>query len=342
MAVTSKTIAKRLGINQSTVSRALKGQSVSKETIERVRQMAEELGYRPNVGAQIMASGRTGMYGLLIPTATNPFCGRVIDGIQAKAMRDGFYVAVGAYQVNIDEFKRYLDLFVRERRVDGLIVFPMHDPRVLEALAAVATEDMPIVLMGKTLIHGIHVVDSDHEAAGHEIAMHLLDHGHKRIGVVMGMLNADLAQVAMQTDTRVIGMHQAMLERGIMPQPDMVVNCESTLEGGYRAAMDLLQRTPRPTAIAAVNDLLAMGVISAAQKLGLRIPDDLSVTGYDNIELAQFFNLTTINNLTPDLIDAPLSFLHEVLERGFKATGRMTACTRPQLIVRGSTGPARD
>jgi len=347
MKVTTEEIARHLGINRSTVSRALQGKLVSARTIERVRAAAEELGYQPNVGARIMATGRTGMYGLLIPRASNPYFGRVIDRMQALALEDGYHIALGCYLENFEEYARYVDLFARQRRVDGLIIFPMHAPRMIEPIVALPERHVPIVVMGECLNERVHWAGTNIEMGWYAMTRHLLDLGHRRIGAVIDLLGTGMTGQMTSIDRSLMppgdgrhsGLVRALAERGEELAPDGLVLCASTLQGGLAAGRRLLDQNPRPTAIFAGNDLLAMGVIRAAQERGLRVPDDLSLAAYDNADYAELYDLTTVENLTDEIVGAPLRILRRVLEAKGEPIGQQSILLKPELVIRGSTIP---
>jgi LacI family transcriptional regulator len=337
--ITAKKIAEYLGINQSSVSRALHGKKVSKETIERVQRAASELGYRPNLGARIMATGRTGIYGLLTPGTTNPYMGWVIERSQAKSLEGGHYVALGDYQEDFDEYNRYIELFVHQQLVDGLIIYPMHDARLLDPIGGDLAGNIPIVMIGQCTHPRIHWVRQDHQFGWMQMANHLVELGHRNIGVLLDFLGRGDNAIQLDEDPRYCGFVNALEAANIKWDMANLIKCRSSLESGYSGARELLSRPNPPSAIFASNDLLAMGVLSAAQEMGVSIPEQLSVVGYDNTDFSKFFDLTTVDNLNDEVVVAPIEILNRVTEEGFEKTGKLTRTFRPKIIIRGSTGP---
>lgn len=339
MPVTSKDIADHLGVNQSTVSRALAGKLVSKEMVEKVRRAAEELGYSPNIGARIMATGRTGLYGLLVPRVTNPYYARFVERFTALALeQDGYHLALGCFLEDVEEYKKYFRLFLKEQRVDGLTVFGGHRP-YLQVLAEVTKDDIPVVLMGETLLPCIHTTGMDHERGWYDVAKHLIGLGHKRIGLIIDYLGFDPKEVEPPMDRRFFGFNHAINESGIDWNKDWFFPCNTSVEAGAEGAYKLLAMKPRPTAIFAGNDLMALGVISAARHMGLRVPEDVSVAGYDNTSFAEAFDLTTVENLSDEIIGAPLSIMRRVLHGECESGQSLSLRFPPKLVVRSSTGP---
>jgi DNA-binding LacI/PurR family transcriptional regulator len=337
--VSTKDIALRLGISPSTVSRALHGKLVSPKTIREVRKVAKELGYRPNIGARMMASGKTGMYGLLVPSTINPYFGTAVEIFQSAAFKQGYYINLGVYQEDLTEFKKYIDLMVKERRVDGLIIFPMHDPRILQVLASVAREKVPIILMAHTLIDGIHWVSVDFEKAGRMMAMHLLDLGHRRIGLIQGTYGHGQIETNVFREPRVDGFEHAMLERNITwPIQELRMHAEISMRGGYEAAQRLLKLQPRPTAIFSICDLQALGVLKAVMDAGLRVPQDISVAGFDNTPFADFMDLTTGDMHLDRMAKHALDFLAKATQKDHNGETHHETVI-PDIILRSSTGP---
>lgn len=347
MKVTTEDIARQLGINRSTVSRALQGKLVSPETIARVRAAANRLGYQPDIGARIMATGKTDVYGLLVPRAATPYVGRVIDRMQALARADGCHIALGCYLEDFEEYRRYIELFARERRVDGLVIYPMHAAHLLEPLLELPEKHIPIVIMGKCLNERVHWVAMDIEMGWYAMTRHLIDLGHRRIAAVIDLLGVPLGGRKTSVDRalmppgdgRYSGLSRALAERGEELAPDGLVLCESTLQGGLAAGRRLLDQSLRPTAIFAGNDLLAMGIIRAAQERGLRVPDDFSLAVYDNSDFAELFDLSAVENLTDEIVGAPLRILRRVLEAKGEPIGQQSVSLTPELVIRSSTAP---
>lgn len=341
MAVTTKDIARELGYSVSTVSRALQGKIVSQRTIELVQAKAKEMGYRPHVGARMMAMGRTGELGLLVPNASNPYYGRYIENCQRSAHKRGFDIILGIYEESFGEYKTFLNTMLSSRRVDGLIIFPMFDLRTMQVLAESLDDELPIVLMGNTEVAGIHYVDVDYAQGGYDLGMHLLRLGHRRISFIIGGMSDEDMTGLVNLEGRLVGLRKAMAEYDLKLADEDVAFCRNSLVGGYEAGTALLSRPDRPTAIFAINDLIAVGAIRAAEKLGLRVPEDVSIVGFDNTEYAEIFEITTGDSNDALRADKTLQIIEDQLELTTSGPRQsVSAMIEPTMVVRNSSGTA--
>lgn len=335
--VTTKDIAEQLGIHHSTVSRALRGKLVSEEMIAKVRRTAKELGYRPNLGARIMVSGRTDMFGLLVSDPTNDHVARVVIAFQEEALRRGQHIVLGPYQQDITDLEKYMDFLVHERCADGLVVFPVYHPKI-DTLIAPFAREVPLVLIGRSTEEGVHSVFIDYDTARRDMGEHLLELGHKRIAMILNIVGYPKNLERMKA-RRARSVRNLMVENGIdWPEKDLVVCCPTSMQDGYTKAKRLLAGPRRPTAIFCSNDILAMGVLRAAADSGLRVPEDLSVAGFGNSEWSQFFDLTTGDNRFDVVAETSLGMLRRAVDEG-ETVGTLSETVCPTLIVRGSTAP---
>jgi len=285
-------VAEAAGVSITTVSHVLNGvpgTRVHPDTKERVRRAAEELGYVPNRLARGLRTSRTGVIGLVSDTiATTPYAGRIILGAQEAALRHGYALVL----VNTDGDETVEDREVRvllQHHVDGLVYATMYH-RVVTVPGI--TAGVPMVLLdAEGSDQDVPAVVPD-EVAGAQVAVQeLLDHGHRRIGFVT---NVDDVPA---THGRLEGYRGCLATVGVAFDPGLIIADESETWGGYRAARTLLDRSDRPTALFCYNDRMAMGAYRAAAELGLRIPDEVSVVGFDNQELIAvglFPQLTTV------------------------------------------------
>ena len=313
-------MARRAGVSQSTVSLVLSGKSagrISARTEAAVRQAADELGYRPNVAARALRMGTARTVGLVVTDVTHPFFGPVLRGAQAAAWRAGYAVAL----VDVaDDPERELASFeaLRAGPVDGFLFFT-DDPPASSGEYVVTLEVSP---------PGMSFVRFDTER-GTELALrHLLELGHTRIGHLGSELDAETFRFRRETLLRVLG------EAGLEPGP--YARAPFRFEQAVGPALSLLDARDRPTAIYCDDDLLAGGVYLAARERGLRIPDDVSVVGFDDLPFARVFEppLTTIR-LDPEALGGEAFELLAVLMAGEPAPpGRILPV---ELVVRGST-----
>lgn len=287
-------IAEDLKVSSASVSRALNDRpGVSQALRDRILQRARELNYTPNLIARGLVTSQTFTLGFFVrekpelSAQTDPFYGKVLEGVEQISAASEYHVAIGMLTSDIlsnpNEFR-----FVRERRIDGMVLAGPDIPT--DFIMAMCASNIPIVLVDNKLAHSpIDCVNTDDEAGGYAAARHLIDSGHRCIGVISGPKHWH------SNARRVRGMQLALAEAGL---PLYTIHEERTTpESGEAATEALLERHPDVTAICAVNDAMAFGAIRAARRAGRGVPDDLSVTGFDNIDWAQLSDppLTTIH-----------------------------------------------
>jgi LacI family transcriptional regulator len=275
-----KDVAALAGVSVTTVSHVLSdasGKRISPETRERVRSAAERLGYRPNAVARGLRLRRTHTLGLVSDQiATSPHAGHLILGAQEAASKLGWLLVL----VNTSDDRDLEEREIRsllDRQVDGFLYATMYH-RVVEVPRALAGS--PTVLLDSRPVDGsVSSVVPDEVAGGRAAVRELLRHGHRRVGFVT---NVDDIPA---THGRLEGYRQALAEAGVPFDPRLVVAEAPDTHGGQRAARRLLGGPDRPTALFCFSDSMAMGAYHAAAELGLRIPHDVSVVGFDNHEL---------------------------------------------------------
>ncbi len=339
---TQQDVARLAGVSRATVSYVLNGQAdgkvaISVETQARVQEAMAELGYEPDAGARALRSGSTQTIGLIIPDLRNPHFWENADGVEQAARAAGYRMLLSSMDLSAqygeDAFK---DL--SGRRIDALIVMGAiveQSPTAQEILARSVQRGLPIVELSDRPQQDLRVdcVVADYRAATTEAMAHLFDLGHRRIGLVFG------APLEMGND-RLTPYRASLAAAGLPEAPELIVDCGPTIEDGYQAARRLLALAERPTAILAINDLLAVGVLRAAGDLGLHVPVDLSVVGFDDIDAARY--------LTPRLTTAAKDAVHLGREAVRLALQRIQNPALPrqivnvptQFVVRESTGPA--
>lgn len=275
-----KDVALRAGVSVTTVSHVLNdtpGKRVSAETRDLVRQVADELSYRPNGVARSLRLQRSHILALVSDEiATTPYAGQIILGAQeAASRRDWLLMLVnsgGDRETERSEIRA-----LQQRQVDGFLYATMYH-QLVDVPAELA--NFPVALLdARCGDPRIPSVAPDEIQGGQSATQLLLDHGHRRIGLIN---NVDDIPA---TEGRLEGYRRALRQAGVEPGDDLVVRECSGSDGGYRAGLAMLDRTPRPTAIFCFNDRMAMGLYQAAADRGLRIPEDLSVVGFDNQEL---------------------------------------------------------
>lgn len=331
--VTQRDVARALGMSQSTVSLVLRrvaGHAVPQDTVERIEAAARELGYVPNSMAQALKTRRSFTIACVIPDISNPFYPPFVRGVQTVADEASYDVITVNSDGQPDREQRFLR-WAMQGRVDGIVgIFftlraPMFEP-LLRAKIAVARVETEAKAIGVLPIDNIFV---DNRAAARGLARFLLDRNHHRFGAISGTGGPQ--------SNRIEGFREAIGGGG--GTLDVALDEHFDEEGGYRAALQLLSRSPRPTAIAAANDLLAIGALSACRDRGLTVGRDIAVTGFDDIPAARLVTpaLTTISIFQDQLgQSAAASVLQRLGHGGFNAPS--TSREMPyRLIERAST-----
>jgi DNA-binding LacI/PurR family transcriptional regulator len=324
---TIRDVADRAGVSKSLVSLVLRGSDqVRPEKREAVLRAVRELGYRPNAAARSLSEQRTRTVGVLLNDLRNPWFADLLDGLNSLLHDNGLHMLLADARLNRragqDPAGPLLDL-----RVDGLVVVgTLPDPAALGA----AAERIPVVVAGarEPVPSGVDVVAGDDEHGARLVTEHLIGLGHRRI--------AHIAGYGAVGELRRRSFEAAMRAHGLGDQA-VVESSDMTEEGGYRTTVRLLSRPERPTALFAVNDIAAIGALSAAGELGLRVPRDVSVVGYDNTSIARLRHvwLTTVDNTSHELGRRAARCLLDRFERPGGA-GR-THLAVPSLEVRGTT-----
>lgn len=284
-----KEVAIRTGLSTATVSRAINQSGLVKpQTADKVRRAVRELGYYPNTQARALALGKSRIFGLIISDIVNPFFPEVVKSFEFAAIQCGYEVIIA----NTDYCAERMGVCVRriiERQVDGVAVLTSEiEPHLLEELSG---RRLPIVFLdvGKSgpLISNIRV---DYQKGIAEAVRHIISLGHERVSFISGPTALKSAL------TRRSAFLECMSESGIVGRGSVVVEGNHKVDGGQIAMMRLLSSPIRPTAVLTSNDLTAIGAMGAIHRAGLRVPDDISVVGFDDIELSQFTQppLTTI------------------------------------------------
>jgi LacI family transcriptional regulator len=284
-------VADLAGVSATTVSHALNGRRpVSAATRRRVLDAIEQLGYRPNVVARGLRAGRTLTVGLIIPDITNPFYPVLARGLQDVLGPAGYDEIVTNTNGDRDLERLALDKMI-SRQVDGIAFAVFHTHA--EDLAPVIDAGIPVVrLGGRQAQPGVDLVHSDDEGAACEAVRYLLRGGYHRVGFVCG------AAAEGPAAERVAGYRAGLGEAGVALDPRLIVHTEFSRAGGAGGVDRLLRLRRPPDAVLCANDMMAIGALDAARERGLRVPYDLAVMGFDDIEAATLVTpqLTTMAN----------------------------------------------
>lgn len=327
---TMKDIARLAGVSTSTVSHVInKSRFVSDEIAERVNNAAQQLNYAPSALARSLKMNRTKTIGMLVTTSTNPFFGEVVKGVERSCYHRGYNLILCNTEGDNQRMKASINTLL-QKRVDGLLL--MCSTLEGERLDVFDRyPDIPVVVMdwGPILFASDKIQDNSLQG-GYMAAKHLIECGHKEIGCITGPLIRHQAQM------RYEGYKRALAEAGIAINPDWIVESDFECEGGYQAFEKLYERGKLPSSLFVCNDMMAMGVIQAASQRGLRVPDDLSLIGYDDVHIAKFMTpaLTTIHQPKYRLGKAAVDTLLYRLEN--PDTTAQVVQLEPTLVVRSS------
>jgi LacI family transcriptional regulator, galactose operon repressor len=309
MATTIHDVARVAGVGIGTVSRVINNYpGVRPATRERVLKAVAQLSYEPNPIARSMISKRTGAIGVIVSFFTRPFNTEVLRGMEAVLARLGKELVL--YNVETDTQRdHYFSELASHRRVDGLLILSLipGDPVALRFKEA----KMPVVLVDAySPFHTSLVVDNIEGA--YQAMMCLIQKGHRRIGFINGVIEGNFK--FNQANDRLIGVHRAFGEADLLFEPELMLTSEWDRHGGKVAALQLLSREKRPTAIFAAADMQAVGVLEAAKDLNINVPEDLSVIGFDGIEIAELLGLSTIQQPMRQMGELGVSKLIEQVE----------------------------
>lgn len=324
---TLKDVAAASGVSISTVSRILDDRTPPSrsQTAERVRQVADDLGYRRNMFASGLRRGATGTIGVLVPRLTDNVMALMFEAVERAARSRGAFAVVATCGDDPAEERRATETLL-DRNVDGLVLATARLDDTLPA--SLRQRGVPHSLVLRT--DGISSSAlGDDEAGGYFAARHLVDLGHREIAVITGPWFTSSAR------DRLAGARRALDEAGIDLPDERVISTGYGVEAGHVAGRRLLELDTRPSAVFAANDNLAIGVVAAAASAGLAIPDDLSVVGYNDIPLAAMLPVPLSSVRTPfdqiaisalDLLESP--------------SGEVTRAL-PTLIPRASSAAPR-
>jgi len=324
-------VARAAGVSTATVSRALSGRGqVSAATRSRVLDAAAALGYVVSASASSLASGRARNIGVLLPVVDRWYFSTVLAGIASGLQSAGYDITLYALTDDPVERAAVFETFLRRRRVDGVIAIAISlDASEVQRLAELG---LPVVALGATL-PPLPSLSVDDVAVARVATGHLTGLGHRALAHI-GTVGGPGVDPQHIPSLRRRGFEEALADAGIPADSARHEHGDFTIEGGHRAAMRLLQREHRPTAIFAASDEMAIGAMIAARDLGLSVPRDLSVVGVDGHELSGFFGLTTVDQ-----------FPHDQGTRAAEAVLAALEAPAPlgplpfELVVRRSTAP---
>jgi DNA-binding LacI/PurR family transcriptional regulator len=331
-----KDIAERASVSVMTVSKALRDEpDVSAATKTRLKLLAQQMGYVPDSTAQGLRTRTSKLFGLLLPSMTDPIFARMVLAIEGRAHELGYDI-VFMHTLNSTEREEACIRRLLSRRVDGMFLSPVYriDPesRVYQELQSLHT---PTVLLGPAarFCSSFLSVQVEDLLASYAATQHLIGLGHKRIAFLSG------PQAAPWSHERFEGYRRALREAGMDVDDRLVFQAGTTVEDGAKTAMQILNESCDATAVQATSDLVAVGCADALLNQGIRIPEDMSVVGFGNILTSEYFRvpLTTIRQPKFRLGLAAVDAMLHLLRHQPAESKRLPA----ELIIRASTGPAK-
>lgn len=328
-----KDIAERLGVSAATVSRALSDSGlVAEPTLSRIREVAREMNYRPNVSARNLRTQRAMAVLMVVRDVGNPFYLEILKGVEATARAAGYSVLMGNTENDSDREVEYFDM-LRDGHADGMILMTGKLPAREGFLESVA--DAPIVVALEEIRDaGFPHVMIDNEGAARDAVEHLVGLGHKRIAHISGPV-PEIMSVSRRN-----GYRAAMQAAGLAIPDGYEPVGDYLLHTGQRLCRELFELPQPPTAIFVANDEMAFGVIHELRRLGLDVPGDVSVVGFDDLFLSEAFYppLTTVSQPRAEIGRAAMNMLLDMLAGGL--TPRKPAMLATTLKIRGTTAPA--
>lgn len=328
MVVTLRQVAEKAGVSVKTVSRVINKQGeISDATRSHVSTVIEQLGYQPNTLARSLVSGKSATVALVIPQISDPFFPEVMQGVEAVARLHGYSVFLCNTDDDPEQELAYVDLLAG-KRVDGVILC---GSRLTAGQLEKVAKQHRVSILSSRNPPGSSLISIPGEYGLYLTTQHLAKLGHQRIG--------HLGSGAADEHERLIGYQRAMAEAGLPINPSWVARIPRvSVHTGYLAAQHLLRASPELTAISCYNDLAAVGVLQAAAELGRRVPDDLAVTGFDDIPLASLVSpsLTTVHVPRYQLGQRVMEMLLRVINA--KGPTEEREIVDVQLTVRNSSG----
>ncbi len=333
---TMKDVAKLAGVSISTVSHVInKTRYVEPETREKVYQAIKTLGYRPNILASSLRKRVTNTIGLIISNITNLFYPEVVRGVEDYLAKYNYNLILCNSDENVEKEKNYIEVLF-SRRVDGLIITPSKSSETRENLDLFREKNIPIVLVDRK-IEGLEedVVLADNMEGTYEAISYLISLGHKKIGIITGPLDTTTGC------ERLEGYLKALEDKGLKKDDNLIYEGDFKEEGGYKGVEALLNISNPPTAIFTSNNLMALGALKKVTELGLKIPQDLSLISFDDMDWFPYFSppLTAVYQPAYELGETAVKLLFERLKRGRKKRKEVRLPTK--LIIRESCAPPK-
>nr|WP_321377831.1 LacI family DNA-binding transcriptional regulator [uncultured Bacteroides sp.] len=311
--VSLKQLAEELGVSISTVSRALKGSSeISQEMIDRVKALAKEMNYRPNPFAISLLKDTPRIIGIIVPDIVTHFYSSIISGIEDVATQNGYFAIITSSYEQYEREKQCVDHLINIR-VEGIIACLSQETKNFSHFEDLANANIPIILFDRVCLTDMFSsVVADNSESARQVTLHLLNNGSRRIGFIGGSNHLDIVK------QRKHGYLEALREKGISIERELVVCEKMTYDEGREATKKLLSLPNPPDAIVAMNDTLAFAAMKEIKQRGLRIPEDVALVGYTDEMHACYVepNLTAVTHQTYKMGEAACNLLLNKLKNG--------------------------
>ncbi|MDU5638564.1 HTH-type transcriptional repressor PurR [Haemophilus parainfluenzae] len=329
---TIKDVAKMAGVSTTTVSHVInKTRFVAKETEEAVMQAIKSLKYSPSAVARSLKVNTTKSIGMIVTTSESPYFAEIIHAVEDHCYRQGYSLFLCNTQNDPEKIKNHVEMLTK-KRVDGLLVmcseYTQHSLDVLSGFSSV-----PMVVMDWGPNADTDIIEDNSFNGGYIATKHLIDCGHKAIGLIAGELDKTTAR------TRYEGFVKAMNEANLPIHENWIMEGFFEPEDGYECMNKILVQDNLPTAVFCCNDVMALGAISAITEKGLRVPDDISIIGYDNIHSSRFYAppLTTIHQSKSRLGAQAVNLLFErIANKDNDSHEKHRIAIHPELVLRKS------
>jgi LacI family transcriptional regulator len=325
-----KDVARLAGVSTSTVSHVINNNRfVSEQVREKVDQAIRELNYAPSALARSLKIKQTRTIGMLLTASSNPFYSEVVRGVENSCYERGYSLILCNTEGDEERMNRSLETLM-QKRVDGLLMM-CTETHLPSAEILNRYPSVPMVMMDWAPFEGRGDIIQDNALLGGELAtQHLIDRGYTRIACIAGPQDKTPARLRLE------GFHKAMTNSGLPVPTGYVVDGDFEFQGGFNAMNQLLSLDTLPEAIFTSNDAMAVGVYHALFQAGLRVPQDIAVMGYDNIELARYLTppLSTIHQPKDELGELAIdTLIHRMSDPD---ASQQTLVLTPELVERGS------
>lgn len=322
-----KIIARKAGVSISTVSRVMNGSKpVSPELHQRVMDVVEQMNYKPNSIARSLILNKTNLIGVVVPDVSNAFQAQLLKGIEGYAARANYDVIICNVYKDLNKQRKYFNTML-DRHVDGIIL--LHEASKEDLEKFLQRSDIPL-LLSSVQVEGVSVpfVGIDEEKAGYDAASYLIARGHRRIGFIFGEGRA-------LGTLRKEGYMRALRENNLPLLPEMMVQGDCSPASGYEGMRVLLKLPLRPTAVFCVSDEMAIGALDCILDQGLSVPEDISIMGFDDIDLSQVVRpkLTTVHQPIEKMGAESAKLLIKLIDASAKGKANLGSLKEPPCMI---------